>query len=78
MTTRFFASVNAFTSINSSGSAGLVSFPFAGLLMPVIQDMTKLFYIGKLVICTNNIIALIYTKRTLWIGRIPFAFLDNA
>ena len=61
----------------SSASAGLVSAPSAGLilspsagpLMPVVQDMIKLFYIWKSVTGADNTIALMYTKETLWIWR---------
>lgn len=44
---------------------GANPFTSAGLLMLVIQDITKLFYIWKPVIAVDNITALMYTKRIL-------------
>ena len=55
---------------------GLILFPHTGL--PVIQDMTKPFFIGKLVTAVNHTTAQMYTKDTIWIGNIPFASLDKA
>lgn len=81
MTIRSFTSANAFVAIDasmfasfiSSSSASLISSAFVGLvfspstsfLMPVIQNMTKPFCIGKPVKGADNIVALIYTKKTL-------------
>ena len=39
--------------------------------------MIKFFYIRKPVTGANNIIAFMYTKKTLWIGGILFPSLDN-
>lgn len=58
--------------------AGLVLFPSTILLILVVQDMTKFFYIGKLITSADNTKALINMKEILWIGRVPFPFLDNA
>lgn len=44
---------------------GLVFFLFTSFFILIIQDITKSFYIKKLIICANNITALIYTKKTL-------------
>lgn len=94
MTTWSSASTNISASTNPSLSAGLVSSSFvdflpsasagfvsslsASPLMSVIQDMIKSFYIKKPSTSANNTIALIYTKKTLWIGKVPFPYLDNA
>lgn len=40
--------------------------------------MIKSFYIGKSVISANNISTLMYTKRSLWIGGVPFPSSNNA
>lgn len=77
MTKRSFVSVDTSASTDSFVSAGLISSPSVDFLMSVIQDKTKLFYIKKPVIGANNTIALIYTKEILWIGGIPFPFLDD-
>lgn len=50
----------------------------AGPLMPVVQDMTKPFYIGKPVTGADNTTTLMFTKETLWIGGVPFPSLDEA
>lgn len=46
-------------------SAGLFPSPSAGFLMPVVQNISKLFYIGKPVISADNSTAFTYIKRTL-------------
>ena len=55
--------------------AGLILSLYTGLL--VIQNITKSFFIGKLVIAINNIIAQIHTKDIIWIGSILLASLDE-
>lgn len=45
----------------------LIFFLSAGFLMPVIQNMTKLFYVKKSVINANKITILINSKEILWI-----------
>lgn len=81
MTIKSFPSSNVFVFINLFAFAGLVSSPSASLLpftsagfvsslsasflILVEQDMTKFFYIGKLITGTDNKTALIYTKGIL-------------
>lgn len=55
----------------------VVSIP-AGFLMVVIDNMTKLFYIRKSVTGIDPTTALLYSKKTLYISKIPFISLDNA
>ena len=59
-------------------AADLVFSLCVSFLILVIQDMTKLFYIGKPITNANIITALIYTKVTLWIDKVLFLFLDDA
>lgn len=81
MTIKSFPSSNVFVFINLFAFAGLVSSPSTSLLpftsagfvsslsasflILVEQDMTKFFYIGKLITGIDNKTALIYTKETL-------------
>lgn len=62
--------------INPLASAYFVISPHLGL--PIIQDMTKPFFIKKLVIATDNTIVQIYSKDTILIDGIPFLSLDKA
>lgn len=64
-------------SLNSSPSASLIPSLFTGPLMPVVQDITKPFYIEKSVIGADHTIALMYTKGTLLISMVLFPSLDN-
>lgn len=63
---------SAFANLIYPPFASLVSFPSTTSLMLIRQDMTKPFYIRKLVTGVDNIIALMNTKETLWFGGIPF------
>lgn len=60
---------------NPSMPTGLVPPPHASL--PVIQNITKPFFIKKLVTVVNNITTLIYIKGIIWIGGVLFASLDK-
>ena len=46
--------------------------------MPIVQDMTTPFYIGKPLTAEDNTNAKMYTKGTFWIGGVPFPSLDDA
>lgn len=60
MTTSFFASANPFT------STSLIIFLLSvGLLLPVVQNMTKPFYIEKPVINTDNTTTIKTLKGTI-------------
>lgn len=94
MATKHFACINAsmFTNFSAStsfisspstdflsfASVGLVFSPSVDLLMLVVQNMTKPFYIRKPVIGVDNTTVLIYTKKTLCIGRVVFSSWNNA
>lgn len=83
------ASANLSTSADlvlSPSLSGLVSFSFASNLvfssfndtvLPVIQDMTKPFYIRKPAISADNTTIPMFTKDTLCIGGIFFTNLDE-
>lgn len=64
MTIRSSTSADTFMYINPSLFTTDFSISIS-FLMPVVQNMTKLFYIEKSVTCAYNIIALMYTQRTL-------------
>ena len=87
MTTAFFTSAGPFVpanlwapanilaSVDSPAPANLILSPHAGLL--VLQDITKLLFIEKLVKVVDNTTAQIYTKSIIWIDGVPFASLDE-
>ncbi len=68
-------SANLWAPVNVPAPASLVFFPHAGL--PVIQDMTKPFFIGKSVTALDNTTARMYIKATIWIGGVSFPSLDK-
>ena len=66
-------------SLGSSASAGLIVFPLsAGLLLPVVLDMTKPFYIRKPVTNADNTTATKTLRGTIWITGVPFVSLNKA
>ncbi len=71
-----FASAGLWEPVNVPTPTGLVPSPHASL--PVVQDMTKPFFIGKPVTALDNTTAQIYIKATIWIGGVPFPSLDEA
>lgn len=84
---RFFASVNkgSFASADPSVSVKLsMSTEFislstsASLLLPIILDITRFFYIGKPVTSANNTTITKILKGTIWVVGVLFLFLDKA
>lgn len=59
-------------------SANLIPSPSACPVIPVIQDMTKPFFIEKQVISVNNTTVQIYDKHTILVGSILFPGLDKS
>ena len=79
MTKSSSAFADFFASADPPASAGLIiSSPSAGLLLPVILDMSKRFYIGKPVTNADNTTTMKTLKGTIWIARVSFPFLDKA
>lgn len=67
------AGIGFFTSANP-----IIPSPSTSLLLPVVLNMTKFFYIREPVtIANNNTIANIL-KDTIWIAGVPFPSLDKA
>ena len=60
MPTGLWASADIFAPTNPFAPAGLVLYPHTDL--PVVQDMTKLFFIRKLVTAVNNTTIQMYIK----------------
>ncbi len=72
----FSASAGLWAPVNVPAPASLIPSPHAGL--PVVQDMTKPFFIGKPVTTLDNITTRMYIKATIWIGGVPFPSLNEA
>ncbi len=72
----FWAPTNVPMPADLPTPVGLVLSPHACL--PVVQDRTKPFFIGKPVIALDNTTARMYTKSTIWISGVPFSSLDKA
>lgn len=79
MTIDSSVSVGLYVSTSFSISAGLIiPSTCAGFLLPVILDITKLFYIGKPIISASNITAVKTLKGIIWIAGVSFPSLDIA
>ncbi len=72
----FSTSAGFWPPVNVPTPAGLVPFPHAGLL--VVQDITKPFFIRKLVTAFDNTTAQIYIQARIWIGGILSISLNKA
>lgn len=78
MTTSSFVSTGSSGSASPSASTGFIVFsPSASLLWPIILDMTKPFYIEKLVTSAENTTNTKILKDTIWIAGILFPSLDK-
>lgn len=65
-------------STGPSMSARLIVYPAsAGLLLPVVLDIIKPFYIKKAVTSANNATVMKTLKGTVWIVRLFFPFPDK-
>lgn len=66
------------TSANPSTSIGLIALSLStGPLLPIVLDITRPFYIKKLVTSTNNTTITKILKGTIWIIRIRFSSLNK-
>lgn len=66
-------------SIGFSTSANpIIPSLFIGLLLPVVLDITKLFYIGEPVTIADNRIIANILKDIIWIAGVSFSSLDKA
>lgn len=84
----FSMSAGSFASASLSGLTGLWApadfFTSVGFVLSfhthllVVQDIIKLFFIGKLVTATDNTPAEIYTKSIIWIDGVLFAGINKA
>lgn len=68
--------VGLFVPADFPAPASLVLSLYTGL--PIVQDMTKLFFIEKPIIAADNKTLEIYTIDTIWISGVPFPSLDEA